>query len=125
MQASGVSVARSKPHGYWRWLDHTITYTEFKKEMWAYIHEDARAAGRRAVQNESVAAANEPSVLNARKKRLHKSFISKSAPYGGLGHDRCLSGKCGPLNGRSAGWLDSSLLVTGFTAGCDENHRAA
>jgi hypothetical protein len=34
VQASGVSVAPSKPHGYWRWLDHTITYLNFKKEMW-------------------------------------------------------------------------------------------
>jgi nitrate/nitrite transporter NarK len=25
----------SKPHEYWRWLDHTATYSEFKKEMWA------------------------------------------------------------------------------------------
>ena len=24
----------SKPHEYWRWLDHTTTYSEFKKEMW-------------------------------------------------------------------------------------------
>jgi hypothetical protein len=32
VQASGVSVAPSKPHGYWRWLDHTITYLNFKKE---------------------------------------------------------------------------------------------
>jgi hypothetical protein len=24
----------SKPHEYWRWLDHTTTYTDFKKEMW-------------------------------------------------------------------------------------------
>jgi hypothetical protein len=23
-----------KPHEYWRWLDHTTTYSEFKKEMW-------------------------------------------------------------------------------------------
>jgi hypothetical protein len=34
VQASGVSVAPSKPHEYWRWLDHTITYLNFKKEMW-------------------------------------------------------------------------------------------
>jgi hypothetical protein len=34
VQASGASVAPSKPHGYWRWLDHTITYLNFKKEMW-------------------------------------------------------------------------------------------
>src|SRR5450756_1555905 len=27
-------VLLSKPHEYWRWLDHTTTYTEFKKEMW-------------------------------------------------------------------------------------------
>jgi hypothetical protein len=33
VQASGASVAPSKPHGYWRWLDHTITYLNFKKEM--------------------------------------------------------------------------------------------
>jgi hypothetical protein len=26
---------RSKPHEYWRPLDHTITYTIFKKKMWA------------------------------------------------------------------------------------------
>lgn len=26
-----------QPNEYWRWLDHTITYTTFKKEMWAYI----------------------------------------------------------------------------------------
>ena len=26
----------SKPHQYWRWLDHTISYTKFKTEMWAY-----------------------------------------------------------------------------------------
>ena len=25
---------RSEPHEYWRWLDHTITYTDFKKKMW-------------------------------------------------------------------------------------------
>ena len=37
VQASGVSVAPSKPHGYWRWLDHTITYLNFKKEMWAFM----------------------------------------------------------------------------------------
>jgi hypothetical protein len=24
----------SKPHEYWRWLDHTTTYSEFKKETW-------------------------------------------------------------------------------------------
>jgi hypothetical protein len=27
----------SKPHEYWRWLDHTTTYSEFKKEMWGKI----------------------------------------------------------------------------------------
>jgi hypothetical protein len=30
-------VLLSKPHEYWRWLDHTITYPIFKKEMWAKI----------------------------------------------------------------------------------------
>jgi hypothetical protein len=25
----------SKPYEYWHWLDHTATYSEFKKEMWA------------------------------------------------------------------------------------------
>ena len=29
-----LSRLRSKPHQYWRWPDHTITYTIFKKEMW-------------------------------------------------------------------------------------------
>jgi hypothetical protein len=27
-------IVLSKPHEYWRWRDHTTTYTEFKKEMW-------------------------------------------------------------------------------------------
>ena len=27
-------VAPSKPYEYWRWRDHTTTYSEFKKEMW-------------------------------------------------------------------------------------------
>src|ERR1035438_9761070 len=27
------------PHEYWRWRDHTTTYTEFKKEMWVDIPE--------------------------------------------------------------------------------------
>jgi hypothetical protein len=35
VQASGVSFAPSKPHEYWHWPDHTITYTDIKKEMWA------------------------------------------------------------------------------------------
>jgi len=34
---SEVSFAPSKPHEYWRWRDHTTTYTEFKKEMWVYM----------------------------------------------------------------------------------------
>jgi uncharacterized repeat protein (TIGR03803 family) len=29
-----VSVAPSKPHKYWRWLDHTAVSANFKKEMW-------------------------------------------------------------------------------------------
>jgi hypothetical protein len=33
IEASTLSRLRSKPHEYWRWLDHTITYTIFKKEM--------------------------------------------------------------------------------------------
>jgi hypothetical protein len=37
VQASDVSITPSQPHGYWRWLDHTITYLNFKKEMWANI----------------------------------------------------------------------------------------
>jgi hypothetical protein len=28
-----VSFAPSKPHGYWRWPDHTAVWTNFKKEM--------------------------------------------------------------------------------------------
>lgn len=24
----------SEPHEYWRWRDHTTTYSEFKKKMW-------------------------------------------------------------------------------------------
>jgi hypothetical protein len=49
VQASGVSVAPSKPHGYWRWLDHTITYLNFKKEMWVKIilFRDGKYAGTR------------------------------------------------------------------------------
>jgi type II restriction/modification system DNA methylase subunit YeeA len=27
----------SKPHEYWRWLDHTATCTNFKKEMWVEL----------------------------------------------------------------------------------------
>jgi hypothetical protein len=33
VQASGVSFAPSKPHGYWRWPDHTVVWNNFKKEM--------------------------------------------------------------------------------------------
>src|ERR1035441_9390346 len=33
-RASVEFVLLSKPHEYWRWLDHTATYSEFKKEMW-------------------------------------------------------------------------------------------
>ena len=34
VEASEEFVLPSQPHKYWRWLDHTTTYTEFKKEMW-------------------------------------------------------------------------------------------
>jgi uncharacterized repeat protein (TIGR03803 family) len=36
VQASEVSITPSKPHGYWRWLDHTISNLNFKKEMRVY-----------------------------------------------------------------------------------------
>jgi hypothetical protein len=46
VQASGVFIAPSKPHEYWRWLDHRITYLNFKKEMWAKItFQDCGAIG--------------------------------------------------------------------------------
>jgi hypothetical protein len=35
VEASAEFVLLSKLHKYWRWLDHTATYTDFKKEMWA------------------------------------------------------------------------------------------
>jgi len=35
VEASANLVALSKPHECWRWLDHTATYIDFKKEMWA------------------------------------------------------------------------------------------
>jgi hypothetical protein len=35
VEASTESGLLSKPHEYWRWLDHTISYTKFKTEMWA------------------------------------------------------------------------------------------
>jgi hypothetical protein len=35
-RASVEFVLLSKPHEYWRWRDHTTTYSEFKKEMWVY-----------------------------------------------------------------------------------------
>jgi len=35
VEASAEFVLLSKPHGYWRLFDHTATYTDFKKEMWA------------------------------------------------------------------------------------------
>jgi hypothetical protein len=31
-RASAEFVLLSKPHEYWRWRDHTTTYSEFKKE---------------------------------------------------------------------------------------------
>jgi hypothetical protein len=34
VEASAEFVLLSKPHEYWRLLDHTATYTDFKKEMW-------------------------------------------------------------------------------------------
>jgi hypothetical protein len=33
-RASVEFVLLAKPHEYWRWPDHTITYAKFKKEMW-------------------------------------------------------------------------------------------
>jgi hypothetical protein len=33
VEASEEFVLPSQPHEYWRWLDHTATYTDFKKEM--------------------------------------------------------------------------------------------
>src|ERR1035441_6863827 len=33
VRASAEFVLISKPHEYWRWLDHTISYTKFKTEM--------------------------------------------------------------------------------------------
>jgi len=33
-RASAEIVLLSKPHEYWRWRDHTTTYSEFKKEMY-------------------------------------------------------------------------------------------
>jgi hypothetical protein len=40
-------VLLSKPHEYWRWFDHTATYTDFKKEMWVkYDDEDFIVAGQ-------------------------------------------------------------------------------
>jgi hypothetical protein len=35
VEASEESGLLSKPHEYRRWLDHTISYTKFKTEMWA------------------------------------------------------------------------------------------
>src|ERR1022692_962651 len=34
VEASAEFVLLSKPYEYWRWFDHTATYTDFKKEMW-------------------------------------------------------------------------------------------
>jgi len=34
VEASEEFALPSQPHEYWRWLDHTTTYSEFKKEMW-------------------------------------------------------------------------------------------
>ena len=31
-EVSANLVLRSNPHEYWRWLDHTATYADFKKE---------------------------------------------------------------------------------------------
>ena len=38
VEASTMLIVLSKPHEYWRWPDHTTTYTDFKKEMWGYRH---------------------------------------------------------------------------------------
>jgi hypothetical protein len=35
IEASTKSELRSKPHEYWRCLDHKVTYAIFKREMWA------------------------------------------------------------------------------------------
>src|SRR5260370_25627356 len=43
-RASVEFVLLSKPHEYWRWVDHTTTYSEFKKEMWAEIDAFVEAA---------------------------------------------------------------------------------
>jgi len=37
VEASAEFVLLSKPHEYWRWFDHTATYTDFKKEMWVHF----------------------------------------------------------------------------------------
>jgi hypothetical protein len=43
-------VLLSKPHEYRRWLDHTATYTDFKKEMWDETQIDQRTAVNRSTQ---------------------------------------------------------------------------
>src|SRR5450759_5486560 len=37
VEASAEFVLLSKPHGCWRWFDHTATHTDFKKEMWGIL----------------------------------------------------------------------------------------
>src|ERR1022692_1830560 len=36
VEASTMLIVLPKPHECWRWRDHTTTYSEFKKEMWAH-----------------------------------------------------------------------------------------
>jgi hypothetical protein len=57
VHASGVSFAASKPHEYWCWLDHTTTYSEFKKEMWVQTFGEDEFV----INEISVTAPNDPS----------------------------------------------------------------
>jgi hypothetical protein len=45
IEASANLVLRSKPHEHRRWLDHTATYTYFKKEMWTNSLWSGRSRG--------------------------------------------------------------------------------
>lgn len=37
LEPSQSSCCSQRPHEYWRWDDHTITDTEFEKEMWVLL----------------------------------------------------------------------------------------
>src|ERR1017187_2695428 len=52
-RASAEFALLSKPHEYWRWRDHTTTYSEFKKEMWAKVPLRDRVPGGLNVGQES------------------------------------------------------------------------